>query len=107
MVEIRRDQWFKLMDCDQPARPSRERNEALADGVIDAALASADAAEQRAIADAKADASAVWALADFYLPPDMREWTARTELTAHAWRTAFVAGWRAANRFLQAEKNGG
>jgi hypothetical protein len=57
--------------------------------------------QQRALADAKADASAVWALADFYLPPDMKEWAAEhriPELTAHAWRTAFVAGWRAAKR---------
>jgi hypothetical protein len=61
-----------------------------------------DAAEQRALEDAKADASAVWALADFYLPPDLKGWAAShkiPEFTAHTWRSAFVAGWRAANRF--------
>jgi hypothetical protein len=59
------------------------------------------ALEARAIADAKADQSAVWALADLYLPSDIREFGARhkiPELSEHIWRSAFVAGWRAANR---------
>jgi hypothetical protein len=47
------------------------------------------------------DGHALWALADLYAPPDIREWATRhkmPELTTEIWRSAFCAGWRAAMR---------
>lgn len=54
-----------------------------------------------AIENAKADEQAVWALADYFLPSDVREFGERhgiPELASELWRGAFVAGWRAALR---------
>lgn len=59
------------------------------------------AAERRALEDARADQAAVWALADYYLPPAVRELGERhkmPETTSEIWRAAFVAGWRACHR---------
>lgn len=47
------------------------------------------------------ESHALWALADLYIPPDIREYGARhkmPELTSEIWRAAFCAGWRAAMR---------
>ncbi len=57
--------------------------------------------ERRALQDAKADQRAVWALADFYLPPDVCEMAMRWKMDAtlvEMWRGAFIEGWRAAHR---------
>ena len=57
------------------------------------------AAEARMIANAKADAKAVWALADYLMPADTREMAERmmmSETMQEMWRNAFIAGWRAA-----------
>jgi hypothetical protein len=59
------------------------------------------AKEARMIEDAKADARAVWALADHLMPPDVVEMgraLALEEVLKEAWRNAFIAGWRAAHR---------
>ena len=59
------------------------------------------AAEQRMVDDARADAKAIWALADFYLPPDVKEFFARRKMEetgCEMWRQAFAAGWRASLR---------
>ena len=59
------------------------------------------AAEQRMIDNAQADAKAVWVLADFYLPPDVKEFFARhkmEETGCEMWKQAFAAGWRASLR---------
>jgi hypothetical protein len=59
------------------------------------------AAEARAIADARADARAVWLLADLMIPTDVKEFAARLrvpELGAEIWRSAFITGWRMAHR---------
>lgn len=57
--------------------------------------------EHRKLADAQADREAVWALADFYLPPSVKEmaasWGMKETLT-EIWRGAFIEGWRAAHR---------
>lgn len=65
------------------------------------------AEERRVLDDAKADASAVWALAEFYVPPDLLEWGIRHRIPEFArvvFIHAFIAGWRAAHR---AEKKEG
>jgi hypothetical protein len=70
-----------------------------------------DEAECRALRileDAAADKNAVWALADYMLPTDVREMAARwkmTETIQEMWRNAFVAGWRAAHRKSSAPTN--
>lgn len=59
------------------------------------------AAEASMIDDAKADAKAVWALAEYLMPADFREMADRMKMseTMHElWRNAFIAGWRAAMR---------
>lgn len=59
------------------------------------------AAEQRMIDDARADAQAVWALADYLMPADAREFAERmgmAETLQEMWRNAFITGWRAALR---------
>lgn len=63
----------------------------------------ADAEHDRAreAAQVANDGHALWALADLYMPSDVREYGARhkmPELTAEIWRSAFCAGWRAAMR---------
>jgi hypothetical protein len=63
--------------------------------------------ERRALDDAKADAAGVRALAEFYLPPDLQEWGIRNripEFAKVAWISAFVEGWRAANRAIESGK---
>lgn len=57
--------------------------------------------ELKRIENARADARAVWALADFYLPGDVVETADRLgvkETMSEVWRNAFIAGWRAAHR---------
>jgi len=61
----------------------------------------AERRERRMMEDAAADKNAVWALADYMLPTDVREMAARwqmNETIQEMWRAAFVAGWRAAHR---------
>ena len=57
--------------------------------------------EQRHIENARADAKAVWLLADFYMPADVKEmaglWKMENTLQ-EMWRGAFIEGWRAAHR---------
>jgi hypothetical protein len=58
----------------------------------------AELAERRALEDARADAAAVWALADMSIPQDIQEFGTRhgiPELAKEVWRSAFIAGWRA------------
>jgi hypothetical protein len=55
----------------------------------------------RALEAARADASAVWDLADLYLPTGVRNFSAlffAPKVASGIWRSAFVAGWIAANR---------
>lgn len=63
--------------------------------------AAAQMKEARALEDARADAHGIWALAEFYLPPSVKEmaqlWGMR-ETLAEMWRSAFIEGWRAAHR---------
>jgi Ni/Co efflux regulator RcnB len=57
--------------------------------------------EQKQIENAKADAKAVWALADYYLPADVKEMADRWKMGStlqEMWRGAFIEGWRAAHR---------
>jgi hypothetical protein len=59
------------------------------------------AEEALMVENAKADAKAVWPLADYYMPPDVREMADRwgmKETLIEMWRGAFIEGWRAANR---------
>jgi hypothetical protein len=59
------------------------------------------AKEARAIEDARADAKAVWLLADMMLPADVKELAQRwgmPETLVEIWRNAFITGWRAAHR---------
>lgn len=70
---------------------------------------SAEEVAQRALearareAEATADASALWQLADQHIPSDIREFGVRhgmPELTAEIWRSAFAKGWREAHKAL-------
>ncbi len=59
------------------------------------------AEEARAIQNAKADAKAVWALADYMMPADFKEMARNMKMEAtmqELWRNAFIAGWRAQHR---------
>lgn len=59
------------------------------------------AAQQRIEADRVAAEQGLWALADLYLPPDIREAAQRWKLDhslTEIWRSAFIAGWRQAMR---------
>ena len=63
--------------------------------------AQAEAEERRKIEDARADAKAVWALADYYMPADVKQMAERwgmQETLIEMWRGAFIEGWRAAHR---------
>lgn len=57
---------------------------------------------QRHLMNARADASkALWALADYSIPPDVKETAAlwgMKETLLEIWRGAFIAGWRAAHK---------
>ena len=56
--------------------------------------------EVQALVSARANPSAVWDLADLYLPIRVRNFSALffgPKVAAGLWRSAFVAGWRAAN----------
>ena len=59
-------------------------------------------AEQRErIELARADARAVWTLADYLMPADVKETAERwkvNETLQEIWRQAFIAGWRAAHK---------
>ena len=55
--------------------------------------------KREALQNARADAAALWALAEMSTPPDLREFGMRHKIenfAVHAWQTAFMAGWRAA-----------
>ena len=57
--------------------------------------------ELQALVSARANLSAVWELADLYLPIRVRNFSAlflTPKVAAGLWRSAFVVGWRAANR---------
>jgi hypothetical protein len=57
--------------------------------------------ERAALVAAKADQSAVWGLADFYLPLGVRNYLVllcNPKVATGIWRSAFVAGWQAAER---------
>lgn len=59
------------------------------------------AEEARMIENARADAKAIWLLADYYMPADTKEMAERwnmKETLAEMWRNAFIEGWRAAHR---------
>lgn len=60
-----------------------------------------EAEEGRMLADARADAKAVWQLAEYYMPADIRQmadiWNMK-ETLIEMWRGAFIEGWRAALR---------
>lgn len=59
------------------------------------------AEEHRMIEDAKADAAAVWLLADYLMPADFKELARNMKMEAtmqELWRNAFIAGWRAQHR---------
>ena len=62
--------------------------------------ADADADQALRIEQARADAKAVWALADYLMPPDVKESAERwkmSETLQDIWRQAFITGWRAAH----------
>lgn len=64
-------------------------------------MAADAAAEARLIENARADAKAVWLLADQSVPADVREAAERwqmKETLIEIWRGAFIEGWRAAHR---------
>jgi hypothetical protein len=57
--------------------------------------------ERRMLENAQADAKAVWALADYYMPADIKEMAERWKIDnilQEMWRGAFIEGWRAAHR---------
>lgn len=57
--------------------------------------------EKRKLQNAVADQKALYALADHYLPSDVKENAARwkmEETLCEMWRNAFIAGWRAYHR---------
>ena len=57
--------------------------------------------EVQALVAARADASALWDLADLYLPTGVRNFSAfflTPKVASGIWRSAFVAGWLAADR---------
>ena len=57
--------------------------------------------EREALVAASADPSAVWGLADFYLPLGVRNYLVllfNPKVAAGIWRSAFVTGWQAAER---------
>lgn len=63
--------------------------------------AQAKAVERDLIENAKADAKAVWALADYLMPADFKQMAENMKLDAtmkEMWRNAFIAGWRARHR---------
>lgn len=56
-------------------------------------------ADKRVAEIAAADAAGLWELADIYMPADIREFAERHKLDAtvpEMWRSAWIAGWRAA-----------
>lgn len=59
------------------------------------------AEELRMVENARADAKAVWLLADYYMPADIKEmaglWKMESTLQ-EMWKGAFIEGWRAAHR---------
>ena len=59
------------------------------------------AEEALMLENARADAKAVWQLADYYMPADVKEmaglWKMENTLQ-EMWRGAFIEGWRAAHR---------
>lgn len=59
------------------------------------------AEETRMIENARADAKAIWSLADHLMPADFKEMADRlkmSETMRELWRNAFIDGWRAAHR---------
>jgi hypothetical protein len=57
--------------------------------------------EVRTLVAARSDPSAVWGLADLYLPTNVRNFSALflvPKVAAGIWRSAFLAGWLAADR---------
>ena len=57
--------------------------------------------ERAALVAARANPSAVWGLADFYLPLGVRNYLVllcNPKVATGIWRSAFVAGWQAAER---------
>jgi hypothetical protein len=59
------------------------------------------AEEVRMLEDTKADAKAIWLLAEYYLPQDIKDAAVRWKMEntlQEIWRQAFVEGWRAAYR---------
>ena len=62
--------------------------------------------EVRALVAARSDPSAVWDLADLYLPANLRNFSALflvPKVAAGIRRSAFVAGWLAADRSTTVE----
>lgn len=58
-------------------------------------------AERKRLADALADAKAVWLLADQSMPDDLKTWCEQHHIPEFAkmcWRSAFVEGWRTRER---------
>jgi hypothetical protein len=80
---------------------SQKRLRSSASDLCPKVQAEREKAEVRALVAARADPSAVWDLADLHVPTDVRSFSAlffRPGLAARIWRSAFVAGWRAADR---------
>lgn len=60
-----------------------------------------EAEEVRKLQDTEADAKAVWLLADYYIPQDVKDAAVRWKMEdalQEMWRQAFIEGWRAAYR---------
>ena len=89
---------FDPDDCDWPVL-ARDR---LTVGEIwDKERLEREAEEARMLENTKADAKAVWLLAEYYLPQDIKETAERwkmAEILPEIWRQAFIEGWRAAYR---------
>jgi Ni/Co efflux regulator RcnB len=59
------------------------------------------AEEAERIENARADAKALWHLADYSIPADVKEMAERWDMGStlqEMWRGAFIQGWRAAHK---------
>lgn len=59
------------------------------------------AEERQMVENARADAQAIWLLADYCMPADFKEMSRDMGMEAtlqEVWRNAFIAGWRAQHK---------
>jgi hypothetical protein len=88
------------MGFERPELMSTERHQTLNDLFRRSAELAADE-ESKCFQQVRADAKAVWALADYLMPADVKETAERwkmNETLQEIWRQAFIAGWRAAHK---------